>query len=180
MGYYRDTYSHPEQRREGEATFAKVHPEQYKRASALSNGTNSNLTRRPANTMSNRPATNQTYDNNTGINRRSTTPMNNNKNISNPPSGNNNVVDRRLTNDKTVINHPPENSSVTTRKSVTTESNKSVNTSSGQNAGTNRSINHTKTTTVNSANRKIENKGRPETIKKDEKTKETDNKERNH
>jgi hypothetical protein len=180
MGYYRDTYSHPEQRREGEATFAKVHPEQYKRASALSNGTNSNLTRRPANTMSNRPATNQTYDNNTGINRRSTTPMNNNKNISNPPSGNNNVVDRRLTNDKTVINHPPENSSVTTRKSVTTESNKSVNTPSGQNAGTNRSINHTKTTTVNSANRKIENKGRPETIKKDEKTKETDNKERNH
>jgi hypothetical protein len=91
-GHYNATYSHPEQRKDGEAMYARRHPE---RASSLSSGNNqgrrsdsqmtasrksegaSNSTsRRSTSTLNDNSRKNPSTDQNTGTARRSTTPVN--------------------------------------------------------------------------------------------------------
>jgi hypothetical protein len=181
MGYYKTTYSHPEQRKDGEAMFAKTHPDQYRRSTAISSGNNSTTTRRSTSTLTN---TNHPSVNNTGTTRRSTTPTMTNKSVVNPPSGKSSVETRRSTTpvtNKTVTNPSPEKSTVTSHKSTTTVTDKSViNPHSGQNAGTNRKI-QSKTNVGTSSNRRNDTKNKSaKSIKKDNKTKASENKESNH
>jgi hypothetical protein len=94
-GNYRNTYSHPEQRREGEAMFARMHPKQSRRSSdnssvnnqvrrsgsqstrsTNSSVTRTNTTRRSATTVTNKRVTNPSSDQKTVISRRSTTSVN--------------------------------------------------------------------------------------------------------
>jgi hypothetical protein len=159
MGYYKSTYDHPDQRRDGETMFAKAHPEQYRRSQSVSNVNNSGINRRPGTTISNQSVANPQSGNGTTLNRRSTTTVTN-KTVTNHPSGTNTATDRRTTTN-------------VTDKSV-------VKTSSGQNTGAVHNNNQTKGSAVNS-NRRIENKTKSETaVKKDNKVKESDNKESDH
>jgi hypothetical protein len=155
MGYYKNTYSHPEQRKDGEALFANAHPDQYRRSRAISSGNNSNITRRSSATMTNKSVTNPQPGSNTVTNRRSTATVTS-KSVTNPHPGNNADINRRsatTVTDKSVINHP-----------------------SGQNAGINQSHDRTKSAAT-SSNRKIQNKKKPaSTEKKDNHTKEADKK----
>jgi hypothetical protein len=159
MGYYKNTYSHPEQRKDGESMFANTHPDQYRRSKAISSGNNSNITRRATTTMTNKSVTNPQPGNNTVTNRRSTT-TGTSKSVTNPHPGNNTDINRRSTTtvtDKSVINHP-----------------------SGKNAGINRSHDQTKPAAT-SSNRKIVNKKKSvSTVKKETHTKEGDKKEPDH
>jgi hypothetical protein len=158
-GYYKTTYDHPDQRRDGETMFAKAHPEQYRRSQAVSNVNNSNINRRTGTTMSNQSVANPHSGNNASLNNRSTTTITN-KSVTNHPAGTNSTIDRRST-------------TTVTDKSV-------VKTSSGQNVGAIHNNNQTKGAVVNS-NRKIENKTKTEkVVKKDTKEKESENKESDH
>jgi hypothetical protein len=184
MGYYKETYSHPEQRKEGEASFAKVHPDQYRRSTSFSSGNNSSVNRRSASTMTSRPVTNTQSGNNTVINRRTTTTVNN-KPVTNRPYDKNTEINKRSTTtvtDKSVTNPHPDNSTVVNRKSTTTVTDKQVmNSHSGQNAGTNHPQVKTKANVVNSSGRKNEiNKRSVKTVKKDNSVKESENKDSNH
>lgn len=226
-GYYKNTYSHPEQRREGESMFAKSHPEQYRKSAAVSN---SSSTRRTMESMINRPIVNVPHNNNKDVNRRSPVPVNN-KSIQNSHSGNNSEINRRTTtpvNNKSVqhsqggnntelnkrpntqmINKPSQNPSsgnntVTNRRSTTTETNRSVtNPSMDKTTVTTRSTNTTVTGKPggnpvphqNAAPNKINNQPKKNegaainrktikksetTVKKDNKIKDSDNKDSNH
>jgi hypothetical protein len=91
-GHYSATYSHPEQRKDGEAMYARRHPE---RASSLSSGNNqgrrsdsqmtasrksegapNSTSRRSTSTLNDNSRKNLSTDQNTGTARRSTTPVN--------------------------------------------------------------------------------------------------------
>lgn len=156
MGYYKTTYSHPDQRKDGEATFAKAHPDQYRR-STVNSSTINTTTRRSTSTLT---STNHPSGNNTITTRRSTTPMTN----------------------KPVTNPSMEKSTITSRQSSNTVTKKSgVNPHSGQNAGTNHAHEQSKSTVATSSNHKSETKKKTETTaRKDHKTKESENKESNH
>ena len=112
-GNYKTTYSRPEQRRDGEALFAKTHPEQYKRSSEISTGNNTgrrsvsqsaserqsagtsvSTTRRSTGTVTNKSGTNISAGQNTGTERRSTTTVNQ-RTGTNPSSGQNTGTSRR-------------------------------------------------------------------------------------
>jgi hypothetical protein len=184
MGYYKETYSHPEQRKEGEASFAKVHPDQYRRSTSSSSGNNSSINHRPTSTMTSRPVTNTQSGNNTVINRRSTTTVTD-KSVTNRPYDKNTEINKRSTTtvtDKSVTNPHPDNGAVVNRRSTTTATDKPIiNSHAGQNAGTNHPQVQTKTTVVKSSNRKNEtNKRSVTTEKKDNNIKESENKDSNH
>ena len=104
-GNYKATYSHPEQRRDGEALYTKMHSgqnsrstgnrtttNQERRSVSQSNrdrtisGTNSGTSRRSANTSINKSRTNPSSGQNAGTSGRSTTTVNDRK-TSNPSSG---------------------------------------------------------------------------------------------
>ena len=143
-GNYNTTYSHPDQRKDGEAMYGKIHPAQYRRSSD--------------NTSGNRSGAQSTKDRQpigyrTGTTRRSTS-TETNKSITNPPAGQNKETTRR---------------SVTTvdNKSVT-------NPPSGQNAGTNRTSGSSKTSIKSSSNRRSKRNKSKTTIKQDGKQKEPD------
>ncbi|MGD0755335.1 MAG: hypothetical protein ABR927_09770 [Bacteroidales bacterium] len=160
MGYYKNTYSHPEQRKDGEAMFANTHPDQYRRLKAVPSSNNSNITRRsPTTTMSNKSVTNPHPGNNTDINRRSTTTVTS-KSVTNP--------------------HPDKNTDINRRSPTTVTDKSGANHPSGQNAGINHSHDKTKSAAT-SSNRKIETKKKSVTTeKKDTHTKEADKKEPDH
>jgi hypothetical protein len=180
-GYYKATYSHPDDRKDGEAKFAKTYPDQYRKSTAVSSV---NTSRRSNTTMTNKPVTNPSNGNNTATTRRPTA-TETNRSVSNPHSGNNAVTTRRspttVTN-KSATNPSTERSTVTTRKSTTTVTNKAVpNPSSGQNARTNRASSQSKTNVVTNSNRRnIKTNKSGTAVKKDNKTKESDNKDSNH
>jgi hypothetical protein len=96
-GRYKNTYSRPEQRQEGEALYAKVHPE---RASSISTG-NSNSRRQASDAVSNRKSAGSenatsrrsSGGNNSAVNR-STTTVNNRANT-NSSAGQSTVTNRR-------------------------------------------------------------------------------------
>jgi hypothetical protein len=160
MGYYKSTYSHPEQRKDGEALFANSHPDQYRRSASVSKGNYSNVTRRSTTTMTNKSVSNPQPGNSTVINRRSATT------ITNKPAG----------------NRPTSASETMNRKSTTTVTDKSViNHSAGQNAGINHSREQKKPMVVTSSSRRNEtNNKSATTVKKETRTKESDKKEPDH
>jgi hypothetical protein len=152
-GNYKKTYSHPDQRRRGEAKFAEMHPDQYKRVSdnrAIS-------TRRSGTTVTQKSDKNLSSGRNSGTFRRSNTSVTN-RSVSNPPSDRNTMKNRR---------------------SVNTGTSRSVsNSSRGQNAIDNKTIRQSKTTGVSSS-KSIKRNKIERTNKKVEKTKDPENKDTN-
>ena len=97
-GHYKNTYSRPEQRREGEALYAKVHPE---RASSMSTG-NSNSRRQASEVVSNRKSTGS--DN--GTSRRSTGTVEGNTRANTNSSAGQSTVTNRRSSSETVSSRP--------------------------------------------------------------------------
>lgn len=133
-GNYKSTYSRPEQRRDGEAMYTKMHPDQNNRSSDRSSG-NSSIRRDVSKTSTG------TESPGTGTNRRPANTVTN-KSVINPQTGQKSEASRRTTTNvttKTVTNPSSGQKAETTRRSTTTVINKSVsNPSSGQKAETNR------------------------------------------
>ena len=176
-GYYKSTYSHPDQRKDGEEMFAKTHPDQYRRSSAMSspktlerrtdnpsrnpgqpNGNVVNASRRTNTTITNtnKPAVNPSYNRNSGTMGKSPASFNNRTTV-NKSNGNGNITTSRSS---TTVVRRPEN-----------------NNAAGHNEGIKTTTVRQKSTTVSSANRRTENKAKPaNTVKKDNNSKETDNK----
>jgi hypothetical protein len=178
IGNYKTTYSHPDQRKDGEAMFAKIHPDQYRKSTTVSSVS---TTRRSTSTMT---GTNHTTHNNSDASGRSTTTTMTNRPVTNTSSSNNTVSTRRstntMTNNKSVTNPSPEKSTITTRKSNTTITNTSVtNPSSGKNTGTNRSLNQSNNTKVVTSSTRRNVKKSETTIKRNDKTNESENKDPN-
>ena len=152
-GRYRNTYSRPEMRQQGEALYAKVHPE---RASSISSGNtngrrsasevsqsrqstgtvNGTTTRRSSGTVNSNTRTNASQGQSTSTVRRSTTTVNENRAAS-PSSGQNTGTVRRSTttvNENRAANPSSGQSSGTVRRSTTTVNERArTNTSAGQN-----------------------------------------------
>jgi hypothetical protein len=152
-GTYKATYSHPEERKNGEAMFARTYPDQYRKTQVNSSG---NIGTR----------------NNTQT---KTLQQNNGNSVSN---------DRRSTTTdtkKTIVNKPAGNNSTPTRRTSTTVVNKTVaNPAPVKNTSVNRTQAQKKSVTVSSPNRRKVNKIKPETtVKKEEKTKDSENKDSN-
>jgi hypothetical protein len=101
-GHYKNTYSRPEQRREGEALYAKVHPE---RASSMSTG-NSNSRRQASEGVSNRQSTGS--DN--GTTRRSTGTVGGNTRANTKSSAGQSTVTNRRSSSETVSSRPASSS----------------------------------------------------------------------
>jgi hypothetical protein len=147
-GNYRNTYSHPDQRRDGEALFTKMHPDQSRRSPVNSSGTRSNI--RP-DSRSN-PGR-QSIGNTTSTTRRSNTT----------------VTNRSYTDRPSVQNRG------TTRRSSATVNNKPVSRSgSDRNVVTNRTSRQTTSTGVSSSNRRTGKTTKAvTTVKKDKDKKES-------
>lgn len=174
-GYYKTSYSHPEQRRDGEAMFAKTHPEEYRRISV----TNTSVRRtdvHPNNGI-------QSNGNGANVNRRTTTTTVTNRPVNDKPVNRNTTDIRRSSTtvtDRTVVNRPPDNNSGNRNASTTVVHRSVTNSQPGQNASTSRSSNAHKSTTVNPGNRKAENKNKSESaVKKDTKSRESENNDAN-
>ncbi len=101
-GHYKNTYSRPEQRREGEALYAKVHPE---RASSMSTG-NSNSRRQASEGVSNR----QSVGSDNGTSRRSTGTVEGNTRANTNSSGGQSTVTNRRSSSETVGSRPASSS----------------------------------------------------------------------
>jgi hypothetical protein len=149
-GTYKATYSHPEERKNGEAMFAKTHPDQYKKLQV--NSAVSNVRRTNSQTNNSE----KSNGNKVSSDRRSSTTVTN----------------------KTVVNKPADNKNTTTRRTSTTVVNKTAtNPSSRQNPGASRTAVQKKSVTVSSPDRRKVNKVKPETkVKKEDKTKDSENK----
>jgi hypothetical protein len=174
VGTYKTTYSHPDQRKDGEAKFAKMHPDQYRRSTDNSSGNNS--FRRSGSQSTNKA---QSTGNRTNTSRRSNTTVTN-KSVTNPPSGQNTGTTRRsntTVTKKSITNPSSVQNTGTTRRSTTTVTNKSVS-NPGQNAATNRSVRQSKSTGVKSSKSTKRIKTEAKT-KQGEKTKDSDNRETN-
>ena len=174
-GNYRDTYSRPDQRRDGEAMYAKIYPSGTRRQSDNSSGNRpsirsgsqsnqgresignrNNTTIRSANTATNRSVTNSRPEQNVSTTRRSTTTVNNRSVTNSRPEQNVSTTRRSTTtvNNRSVTNSRPEQNVSTTRRSTTTVNNRSVtNSRPEQSAGTNRTSRQS-TTGVSSSNRR--------------------------
>jgi hypothetical protein len=152
-GTYKKTYSHPDQRKDGEALFIKTHPDKYKEIkvnSSENSGRRSNVSTKSLEKADGKRVT---------TTRRSTT------------TG---TV-------KTQVTNTNEKNNPTVRRSESTVVNKSVtNPSQGRNANANRTTVQKKSVTVSSSDRRTVNKTKSETaVKKDNKTKESENKNSN-
>lgn len=152
-GTYKATYSHPDQRKDGEEMFARTHPDQYKRTQVNSS---ENIGRR---NNSESKGLEQNNVNRVSTDRRSTTTVTN-RTIENKPAGNNNVSSRR--------------------SSTTVVKKEATNPSSDRNARSNRTTVQKKSVTVSSSDRRTVNKSKSETaVKRENKTKESENKDSN-
>lgn len=114
-GTYKTTYSHPDQRHDGEVLFAKNHPDQYRRYSDRSSG-NSNPTNRRTNT--------------TVIEKSGNHPGNNSRTIDRSnPNSNTRTIDRSKPDNNTrTIDRSNPNNHRSTERSNTTVTRRSVNT----------------------------------------------------
>jgi hypothetical protein len=165
MGYYKTTYSHPEQRREGENMFAKNHPDVYKRSSTMYK---TSATHRTTPTMVTRPIVNRPAVNNNEVNRRQVTP-NSNKPVYSSHPDNNSKTNKRA--NAPVTSRPMTNPSMDRNKTVTrkpsaTVPNKSTNQNVDRRTGPAKTINQPKKNDASSSNRKNVNKTET-TVKKD-------------
>jgi hypothetical protein len=153
-GNYRNTYSRPDQRRVGEETFYKSHPEQSRRVASdpsvynttrrSSSGSvnegrsvGNNTTRRSATTVNNRSVSNPSTEGRTVTTRRSNNTVSN-RSVSNPSSEGNGVTTRRSNNtvsNRSVSNPSTEGRTVTTRRSNNTVSNRSFSNPPSQGNG---------------------------------------------
>jgi hypothetical protein len=153
-GNYRNTYSRPELRSEGEATFIKSHPDQPRRA--VSESSVNSTTRRSAS-----QSVPDRQSGNNGTARRSTTDVTN-RSVTNPQTRQNDVTTRRSTNTETnrsVSNPQTRQNDVTTRRSTNTVTNRSVsNPQTRQNDATSRRSTNTVT------NRSVSNPQSEQTI----------------
>lgn len=171
-GKYKNTYSHPDQRRDGEELFAKKHPEQYKRESVNNssrrgetdsrnisqpNGNRDNSSRRNSNTEINRSVNNHPVVKTSDNTKRSSTTVTN----------------------RTVVTNPSGKSEGNTRRSSTTVTNRSVNSGQGQNASSGRSNNTQKSNTVSSSARRTVKTKSETTVKKENKSNESEKKDSN-
>jgi hypothetical protein len=176
-GNYKTTYSHPEERRAGEAKFAEMHPDQYRRSSPGTSGNNSSVVRRSSTSVSRKTVTNPSNDNNTGISRRPSTTVTN-RPETNTPSNRNTVTTRKsqtTITDKPVMHPATQGNTVTTRRSDNSVTNKSMgNQGTVRNAGTTRSSTQIKKSEATSTSRR--NNKSAITVKKDDKIKDPDNK----
>jgi hypothetical protein len=184
-GTYKTTYSHPDQRNEGEAMFAKSHPEQYKSTHTSGNSS--------VHSIGNNNSGNSNGNNNSS-NRRDNGSVLTNKNNSSAThsTGNNSGATRRPTNNvtnKTVVNPTTVKSTESARRPSSTVTNPSgvnrptgkVNTSSGRSTVTNKSVTNpsapqnvrtstqSKTTTVSSSNRSTKQASKKSTTTKERK-----------
>lgn len=150
-GYYKTTYSHPDQRREGENMFAKKHPDQYKRLTKASTSRTTSTNRRSA-----APATTRQENSRNGVKsntstRKSTTTVTK----------------------KTTVNPSSERNNATTRRSTETVSKKSAP-REVKNSQASRSSGKTKVKASGASNRKSETKTKSETkVKNNSDKKET-------
>ena len=149
-GHYKNTYSHPEQRRDGEALYSKTHSD---RPSTTTSGT----TRRSTNMDSGQPRSNRSKDQSTGTSRRSNntvTGRSNKENSSVQNAGtsrrsNNTVTDRSNTShssgQKTEISKrsSPSSTEGSVSKPATSRRSENARTSgrSSTNSGTTKSSN---------------------------------------
>ena len=171
-GTYKTTYSHPDQRSEGDAKFAKSHPEQYKAIHTSGSSVHS---------IGNNNSGNSNGNSNSSNRRDNGSNLTNKNNNSSHPNGSNSAATRRPTTtvtNKTVANPTTVKKTETTRKSTSTVTNPSsvnrpastkVNTSSGKSTVTRKSetnatapqnvrkSSQSKTTTVSSPNRNTKN-----------------------
>jgi hypothetical protein len=149
-GTYKKTYSHPDQRKDGEASFARAHPDQYKKIQV--NSSENTGRRSNASTKS----LEQSNGNRASTTRRTSTSVNN----------------------KTLVTNPTEKNNAANRRSSSTVVNKSATTpSQRQSARSNRTSVQKKSATVSSSDRRTVKKTKSETaVKKENKTKETENK----
>jgi len=154
-GNYRNTYSRPEQRREGEALFTKANPNQARRTAdntpvirerrtAIQNGNERNsegTVRRQSTTGSQRPAARSSSETNTGSTRRSA-PAANERPVNRSSSEQKAASERRsapAVNNRTEIRSSSQQNANTERKSAPAVSNRTeTRSSSQQNANTER------------------------------------------
>lgn len=195
-GHYKSSYSHPEQRRDGETLFTKMHPGQNLRTQddnvigsqgrrsvsqttreSTTAGTVSGTSRRPETTVNDRPVTKSSSDQSTGDSRRSTTTVTN-RPVIKSSSGQNTGDSRRAT--TTVTNRPAtksssdQNAGVTRRSTSSVSSRSSTRPESGQRAEASRSSRSSSTSVSSSRNRSTnENKGGT-TVRKSSNSKESE------
>jgi hypothetical protein len=165
-GYYKNTYSHPEQRKEGEVLYTQVHPERASNTSVWNNtrrsaaqgapggqqsSTTYGTTRRSAGTVTEKSGTNPSSNQNTGNARRSSTDKNNgavnrstttvnNRANTNSTAGQNTVSNRRSS--ETVSSRPSsrsESGQKTESTRSSRQSSKSVGSSDRRSSGRNKS-----------------------------------------
>jgi hypothetical protein len=152
IGTYKSAYSHPEDRKRGEEVFAKKHPQEYRRSTAMLKQNNN---AGPSDNHQNQISQPESRRNN---NDRKSNNSITNRSVNNPSGSNNQEVNRRSTEtvkNRSVDNHPSSNSNVTTRKSSTTVVNRSVsNPGNNQNQQVNKTTVQHKSTTVNNTNRR--------------------------
>jgi hypothetical protein len=194
-GNYKDTYSRPDQRRDGEALYSRTHQSQNSGRSDASTSTSAgrrsgsrsvsegqsnekNTTRRSNTNMRNSQGSNPSSGQSTDKTRRSTNTVTN-KSGSNPSSDQSSVKTRRSTNtitNKSVSKPSSGQSMDRTRRSNSTVSNRSVsNQQSGQKAGTTRSSRQPAAGAKSSTRRSSGSDRSTVNSKKAEKTKENSN-----
>jgi len=131
-GRYKNTYSRPESRKEGEVLYAKAHPE---RASSMSSTASAISSRRSA---SQAVSNSQSSGSTSGTTRRSATTVKSNTRA-NASQGQSTGTARRSTstvNENRTVNRSSDQTTGTVRRATTTTNqNRSVNTSSGQSTG---------------------------------------------
>jgi len=157
-GRYKNTYSHPEQRKEGEALYTQVHPERASNTSSGNNtgrrsvsqsapdrqqsGTTNGTTRRSTNTVNGNSGTNPSSSKNNGTVRRSSTDVNdrtngnttrstttvNNRANTNSTAGKSTVSNRRSSE---TVNSKPASKSESGQKTESARTTKQSSTSAG-------------------------------------------------
>ena len=145
-GNYKTTYSHPDQRKDGEALFAKVHPDQNRRRSVSqsaperqSAGSSSGTTRRSATSTTTKSGTSPSSVKNEGTTRRSPE-TGTNRSVSKPESGQNAGTSRRSTatvSDR-AVSKPESGQRVETRR-TSKQSTTSVSSSGRRSSGKSKS-----------------------------------------
>lgn len=169
QGIYKTTYSHPEERRNGEALFAKNYPDRYK--SNNDHGNSSNVSRRNSTTVTNRnvdnhPANNNNVSNPNTTRRTTTTVTNRSVNTSTAPATRHNESVTRTVTRKSQT-PPASQPNVTTapRSNVTTAPRPNVNTTprTNQNFKSNRSSSQSQPSSVNSSNRRTKSESAKKT-----------------
>lgn len=186
-GTYKSTYSHPDQRRKGEAMFAKRHPDEYRsvssRRSESSNTDRSNISnsRRPNSNSTSKPRTTITRpERNSERNIDNSGRSKTNNSVSNSSRGNNTGTIKSNESPRRSVNR--SESAPVIRKTENGSSNSPVRDRSQSGSTvrqTDRKSTETNSPTVKSSERQTRKESKSATSTKKERTKsDTDNKER--